>query len=113
MNNSQTLQWVDYAFTAKILTPNKRVLMPTLEATCSLDLGCPIEEFSQFCDQHPDRKVVVYANTSAAVKARALEAGFTLGGGYGPLREKCVRVATFPSVTVDQIREAMVAITAG
>lgn len=57
--------------TAKILTPEKRVLMPTLEATCSLDLGCPIEEFSAFCDQHADRTVVVYANTSAAVKARA------------------------------------------
>ncbi|MEH6570461.1 MAG: quinolinate synthase NadA [Halioglobus sp.] len=57
--------------TAKILTPGKRVLMPTLEATCSLDLGCPVEEFSEFCDQHPDREVVVYANTSAAVKARA------------------------------------------
>ena len=57
--------------TAKILTPEKRVLMPTLEATCSLDLGCPIEDFSAFCDQHPERKVVVYANTSAAVKARA------------------------------------------
>tara|TARA_R110002110_G_scaffold415765_2_gene655236 strand:- start:95328 stop:96401 length:1074 start_codon:yes stop_codon:yes gene_type:complete len=57
--------------TAKILTPGKRVLMPTLEATCSLDLGCPVEEFSAFCDQHPDREVVVYANTSAAVKARA------------------------------------------
>lgn len=57
--------------TAKILTPQKRVLMPTLEATCSLDLGCPVEEFSAFCDQHPERKVVVYANTSAAVKARA------------------------------------------
>lgn len=57
--------------TAKILTPNKRVLMPELEATCSLDVGCPIESFSEFCDQHPDRTVVVYANTSAAVKARA------------------------------------------
>ena len=57
--------------TAKILTPDKRVLMPTLEATCSLDLGCPVEEFSAFCDQHPERQVVVYANTSAAVKARA------------------------------------------
>jgi quinolinate synthase len=57
--------------TAKILTPEKRVLMPTLEATCSLDLGCPADEFSQFCDQHADRTVVVYANTSAAVKARA------------------------------------------
>jgi quinolinate synthase len=57
--------------TAKILTPEKRVLMPTLEATCSLDLGCPIDEFSTLCDQHPDRTVVVYANTSAAVKARA------------------------------------------
>ena len=58
--------------TAKILTPGKRVLMPTLEATCSLDEGCPIDEFSAFCDAHPDREVVVYANTSAAVKARAI-----------------------------------------
>jgi quinolinate synthase len=57
--------------TAKILTPHKRVLMPTLEATCSLDLGCPADEFTAFCDAHPDRTVVVYANTSAAVKARA------------------------------------------
>jgi quinolinate synthase len=57
--------------TAKILTPEKTVLMPTLEATCSLDIGCPEQAFSEFCDQHPDRTVVVYANTSAAVKARA------------------------------------------
>jgi quinolinate synthase len=57
--------------TAKILNPEKRVLMPDLEATCSLDLGCPADVFSAFCDQHPDRTVVVYANTSAAVKARA------------------------------------------
>ncbi|MFC3608977.1 quinolinate synthase NadA [Stutzerimonas tarimensis] len=57
--------------TAKILSPEKRILMPTLEATCSLDLGCPVDEFSAFCDQHPERTVVVYANTSAAVKARA------------------------------------------
>jgi quinolinate synthase len=56
---------------AKILSPDKRVLMPDLEATCSLDLGCPPDEFAAFCDAHPDRKVVVYANTSAAVKARA------------------------------------------
>ena len=57
--------------TAKILNPEKRILMPTLDATCSLDLGCPVDEFAMFCDQHPDRTVVVYANTSAAVKARA------------------------------------------
>ena len=57
--------------TAKILTPNKTVLMPTLEATCSLDVGCPADDFTSFCDQHPDRTVVVYANTSAKVKARA------------------------------------------
>ncbi len=57
--------------TAKILNPEKRVLMPDLEAECSLDLGCPIDEFAAFCDAHPDRTVVVYANTSAAVKARA------------------------------------------
>ena len=57
--------------TSKILSPHKTVLMPDLDATCSLDLGCPIDEFSAFCDAHPDRTVVVYANTSAAVKARA------------------------------------------
>ena len=57
--------------TAKILNPEKRVLMPELEANCSLDLGCPADMFSAFCDQYPDHTVVVYANTSAAVKARA------------------------------------------
>ena len=57
--------------TAKILNPEKRVLMPTLEAECSLDLSCPSEAFTAFCDAHPERTVVVYANTSAAVKARA------------------------------------------
>lgn len=57
--------------TAKILNPEKRVLMPDLEANCSLDIGCPIDDFAKFCDAHPDREVVVYANTSAAVKARA------------------------------------------
>lgn len=56
---------------AKILSPDKTVLMPTLDATCSLDIGCPIERFAAFCDQHPERAVVVYANTSAAVKARS------------------------------------------
>ncbi len=57
--------------TAKILSPAKRVLMPDLDATCSLDLGCPAPDFAAWCDAHPERTVVVYANTSAAVKARA------------------------------------------
>ena len=57
--------------TAKILSPEKRIIMPDLEATCSLDLSCPADKFTEFCDQHPDRVSVVYANTSAAVKARA------------------------------------------
>lgn len=57
--------------TAKILSPDKTILMPDLDASCSLDLGCPADEFAAFCDAHPDRTVVVYANTSAAVKARA------------------------------------------
>ena len=57
--------------TAKILSPGKRILMPDLDATCSLDLGCPADEFNAFCDANPERTVVVYANTSAAVKARA------------------------------------------
>jgi len=73
-HSAQTLVVAGVRFmgeTAKILSPDKRVLMPTREATCSLDIGCPAEPFAAFCDQHPDRTVVVYANTSAAVKARA------------------------------------------
>ena len=57
--------------TAKILSPEKKVIMPTLEATCSLDIGCPAEEFKNFCSKYPDREIVVYANTSAKVKALA------------------------------------------
>ncbi len=57
--------------TAKIISPEKRVLMPDLKAECSLDLSCPADEFTAFCDANPDRIVVVYANTSAEVKARA------------------------------------------
>ena len=57
--------------TAKILSPEKKVIMPTLEATCSLDIGCPAEEFENFCSDYPDREIVVYANTSAKVKALA------------------------------------------
>ena len=57
--------------TAKMLSMDKRVLMPDLDATCSLDLGCPAPAFAAFCEAHPDRTVVVYANTSAAVKARS------------------------------------------
>ncbi len=74
VNTARTLIVAGVRFmgeTAKILSPDKRVLMPDLEASCSLDLGCPPALFAAFCDAHPDRTVVVYANTSAAVKARA------------------------------------------
>ncbi|MBW2658803.1 MAG: quinolinate synthase NadA [Deltaproteobacteria bacterium] len=57
--------------TSKILNNEKRVLMPDLAATCSLDEGCPADLFSAFCDRYPDHTVVVYANTSAEVKARS------------------------------------------
>ena len=57
--------------TAKILSPEKKIIMPTLEATCSLDLGCPADDFKKFCESYPDREIVVYANTSAEVKAIA------------------------------------------
>jgi len=73
-SNAETLVVCGVKFmgeTAKILSPEKRILMPDLDANCSLDLGCPADEFSEFCDAHPDHVVVVYANTSAAVKARA------------------------------------------
>ena len=68
--------------TAKIVSPEKRVLMPDLDAACSLDLGCPIDEFAAFCDQHPDRTVVVYANTSAAVKAARTGGDVELRAGH-------------------------------
>jgi quinolinate synthase len=73
-HSAQTLVVAGVRFmgeSAKILSPHKTVLMPDLDATCSLDLGCPTDDFGAFCDAHPDRTVVVYANTSAAVKARA------------------------------------------
>lgn len=57
--------------TAKILSPHKRVLMPRLDATCSLDEGCPADDFRAFRAQYPDHTIVVYANTSAAVKAQS------------------------------------------
>lgn len=57
--------------TAKMLSPEKTILMPDLNATCSLDEGCPPKEFAEFCAKYPDHKVVVYANTSAEVKAIA------------------------------------------
>ena len=71
---SQVLIIAGVAFmgeTAKIISPRKRILMPSAYATCSLDIGCPANQFEAFCDDNPDRTVVVYANTSAAVKARA------------------------------------------
>lgn len=57
--------------TAKMLSPEKKVLMPDLAANCSLDIGCPAKAFAEFCQQYSDRKVVVYANTSVEVKAMA------------------------------------------
>ena len=59
------------AETAKILAPEKKVHIIDLEAECSLDLACPPEAFSMWCEQYPDRTVVVYANTSATIKAQA------------------------------------------
>ena len=73
-HSAQTLVVAGVRFmgeSAKILSMEKTILMPDLEAECSLDLGCPTDAFSAFCDAHPERTVVVYANTSAAVKARA------------------------------------------
>ena len=73
-SSAQTLVVAGVRFmgeSAKLLSPHKTILVPEMEANCSLDLGCPSDEFAAFCDQHPDRTVVVYANTSAAVKARA------------------------------------------
>ncbi|MDP4269215.1 MAG: quinolinate synthase NadA [Bacteroidota bacterium] len=55
--------------TAKILSPQKKVLVPDLNAGCSLADSCPAQEFSDFVARHPDHTVVSYVNTTAAVKA--------------------------------------------
>ncbi len=73
-HSAQTLVVAGVRFmgeTSKILSPDKMVLVPDPNAECSLDLGCPVEDFRAFKAQHPDRTVVVYANTSADVKAEA------------------------------------------
>ncbi len=57
------------AETNKILSPEKKVLIPDLNAGCSLAESCPAEELAKFKAQYPDHKVVAYVNTSAAVKA--------------------------------------------
>ena len=57
--------------TAKILSPEKNIYVLDPSATCSLDEGCNFNEFKDFCATHPDREVVVYANTSAKVKSIA------------------------------------------
>lgn len=55
--------------TAKIISPNKKVLVPDLNAGCSLADSCPADEFSKFVNDHPDHLVISYVNTTAAVKA--------------------------------------------
>lgn len=55
--------------TTKILCPDKTVLVPDMEAGCSLADSCPADEFEKFVKEHPDHTVVSYVNTSAAVKA--------------------------------------------
>lgn len=57
------------AETNKILCPDKKVLLPDLNAGCSLAESCPAEELAKYKKEHPDYKVVAYVNTSAAVKA--------------------------------------------
>jgi len=57
------------AETAKILNPGRTVIVPDLEAGCSLADGCPADLFEKFIAEHPGAKVITYINTSAAVKA--------------------------------------------
>ena len=55
--------------TAKVLCPDKKVLVPDLNAGCSLADSCPADKFAQFVKEHPDHTVISYVNTTAAVKA--------------------------------------------
>ena len=55
--------------TAKVLCPNKKVLVPDFNAGCSLADSCPADKFAQFVKEHPDHTVISYVNTTAAVKS--------------------------------------------
>lgn len=55
--------------TSKILCPDKKVLVPDLEATCSLAESCPADKFAEFVAEHPSHTVISYVNTTAATKA--------------------------------------------
>ena len=55
--------------TAKILSPDKKVLVPDMSAGCSLADSCPADEFKNFVEKYPDYTVISYVNTTAAVKA--------------------------------------------
>jgi len=57
------------AETAKILSPDKKVILPDLEAGCSLAESMPVDEYKKFLEQYPDRIVVNYVNSTAAIKA--------------------------------------------
>jgi len=57
------------AETAKIINPNKKVVLPDLKAGCSLADGCPPKEFAEFKARHPDHLVITYINCSAEIKA--------------------------------------------
>lgn len=73
-HNADTLVVVGVNFmgeTAKILSPEKKVIVPTMKAECSLDSGCDYQDLADFCANYPEHKLVVYANTSAKVKALA------------------------------------------
>lgn len=57
------------AETAKILNPSRKVLLPDMEASCSLAESCPAEDFAKFKAEHPDHMVISYVNCSAGIKA--------------------------------------------
>lgn len=89
--------------TAKILNPEKTILMPTLQAECSLDISCQPDEFSKFCDQHPARTVVVYARRAtwramriASDVAQALGRGWATCSIFRSEAEKVQQLHTRP-----------------
>src|SRR5699024_10459157 len=57
------------AETAKLLNPERKVLVPDMDAGCSLADSCPPHKFKKFIDAHPDHKVITYINCSAEIKA--------------------------------------------
>ena len=88
------------AETAKIVNPTKTVLLPDLEAGCSLSDSCPAEKLAAYKAAHPNTYVVAYINCSAAVKALTDSVITTSSNTPRPSSRRCRPIATSSSCPI-------------